>query len=180
MMQVLAGAGVVVAGVMVIVLGFRLLRKRFSGQVLVELPIADNRTAAEVDVGQAGVYALWIRGRLFKQTQVATLCPVIQRSNDNKTVRLWPSFMRPTMNDGVTGRMELYSFRLSTGRYTVVLPAGRSFRPGFTLQLRKGQAFYWFPASVLLLLVGAGLLVCGIIFGFFMDLPVFANPSQNG
>lgn len=180
MVQVLAGIGVVVIGVMVVGFGFRLLHKRFSGQVLVEFPIADNGTAAEVDVGQAGVYALWIRGRLFKPTPVATLRPVIQHSNDNKAVRLWPSFMRPSMNDGVMGRMELYSCRLSAGRYTLVLSAGRSFRPGFTLQLREGQAFYWFPASMLMLLVGVGLVVCGIIFGFFMDLPVFANPSRNG
>ena len=29
-----------------------------SGQVLVEFPIADNGTTAEVDVGQAGVYVV--------------------------------------------------------------------------------------------------------------------------
>src|SRR5690606_42014422 len=76
--------------------------------------------------------------------------------------------MRPSMNDGVMGGMELYSCRLSAGRYTLVLPAGRSFRPGLTLQLREGQAFYWFPASMLMLLVGVRLVVYGIIFGFFM------------
>src|SRR5690606_35647588 len=97
MVQVLAGIGVVVIGVMVVGFGFRLLRKRFSGQVLLELPISEKDTAAEVDLGRAGVYALWIRGRLFKPTSVATLRPVIQRSSGDMAVRLWPSFMRPSM-----------------------------------------------------------------------------------
>lgn len=170
-------------GVYVLVRAIRFSKSSFYGELLLELPFA--RQQATFTVTEAGVYAIWQKGEMFKRTPVDKFKPVIYYVPTNYQVALYPSLMRASMNDGAMGRMELSTFSAEPGPYRLELQDGSSIgglekavaslfsKPPdtsrYAVQVRRSQPFYYKILMVPLFLAAGWLMIGGLIGSLLAD-----------
>ncbi|WP_257668838.1 hypothetical protein [Parapedobacter tibetensis] len=111
--------------------------------------------------------------------------PCVYPRGSDERIRLFPSFLRPNMNDGIAGRMELFTFSATKGQYSLKLAAGSSIstveeaitgwlagRPGdnnlYCIQVRASQPFYALPIGIILMLIAVGCMVGGAVAGILI------------
>ena len=96
-----------------------LVRKSFSGKVLLELPFIQK--SAIFEITESGVYSIWQKGQYFRKLPVDKFKPVIYNEETRERISLFPSIFRPNSNDGKTVKIELFRFSATPGKYSIDL-----------------------------------------------------------
>lgn len=170
-------------GIYVLVRAIKFSKSSFYGELLLELPFAMQQGAFTVT--EAGVYAIWQKGEMFKRTPVDQFKSVVYHGSTNQPVTLYPSVMRANMNDGTMARMELSTFSAEPGPYRLELQAGSSIgglekavsslfsKPPdtsrYAVQVRRSQPFYFKILMVPLFLAAGWLMIGGLVGGLLAD-----------
>jgi len=111
-------------GAFILYKGIRLLRRTFSGKVILEIPFSQKTGFFEIT--EPGVYTIWQKGEYLKKMPLDKFKPVIYDISSNKKIKIIPSIFRPNSNDGKTIKMEIFHFRLNPGKYSIELAEGKS------------------------------------------------------
>ena len=106
-------------GVYLLIVSIGLVRKSFSGGIIVELPFANKRV--NFSIPKSGDYSIWQKAPLFRKLPIDAFKPVITHQFTSENVMLSPSLWRARSNDGSVGKMELYTFLARAGEYTLEL-----------------------------------------------------------
>ncbi len=178
--RILFFSGIPIAGFL-LYKGIRLMRRSFAGKVLVEAPFEVPETPFEIT--QAGIYAIWVQGLLYKRNPLDQLRPVVLNAQTGEAADLSKSVFSPRSTGFTTGRMELGTFSAEPGNYKLrivegtdlsliqqaigsVLPAGTPDLKKFRIQVRQSQSQWWVLLALPMMIAGG----CGIIFCFVFGL----------
>jgi hypothetical protein len=109
--------GLSLAGIPLLVFAIKLIRGVFTEEIVAELPYTQKE--APFSITTAGTYAIWQKAPLLARTPVGEFRPEVRSSPSGRPLRLRVSWMRPSVNNGMTGRMELFRFFAPAGDYTI-------------------------------------------------------------
>jgi hypothetical protein len=161
-----------------------LVRKSFSGDVLLELPFVQK--SATFEITESGVYSIWQKGQYFKKLPVDKFKPVIYNEATKEKLSLFPSIFRPNSNDGSTVKIELFRFSAEPGKYSIdlvegssitklesllssVFPAKKADINKYYILVRESQPFYYILIGVPLIAISGFLMIGGLVFGILAD-----------
>jgi hypothetical protein len=163
----LAFGALVPLGIFLLVKAIKLLQASFFGKVIAETLLAGPSQLVELAVAEAGLYAIWLRGR---RAQVYALSskvfrPIVWEYTTRKLVPLSATLGRTQASDGDGYREKFYTFEVPAGRYTLDLsgppPAGDM--AGLVVQVRQTTPFFYGLAGILLCIVSGFLIIGGIV-----------------
>ncbi|MDR6602273.1 hypothetical protein J2732_003278 [Achromobacter deleyi] len=173
--------GLSLAGIPLLVFAIKLVRGVFTGEIVAELPYTQKE--APFSIATAGTYAIWQKAPLLARTPVGEFRPEVRSSPSGRPLRLRASWMRPSVNNGMTGRMELFRFFAPAGDYTIafgegasvskvelalsaLLPIRKSALPAdYSLQVTKARSAFVLLAGIFLILIAAGCILGGFVLG---------------
>ncbi|MFY0476107.1 hypothetical protein [Achromobacter marplatensis] len=173
--------GLSLAGIALLVFAIRLIRGAFAPKIVVELPYTQKE--ASFSVTTAGTYAIWQKAPLLAKTPIGEFRPEVRSSASGQPLTLRGSWMRPTVNNGMTGRMELFRFFACAGDYTIafgegasaskielalsaLLPIRKSALPAdYSLQVTKARPAFVLLAAIFLTIIAAGCILGGFVLG---------------
>lgn len=173
--------GLSLAGIPVLVFAIRLISGAFAEKILVEVPY--RKKEASFLIATAGTYAIWQKAPLFKRTPVGEFRPEVRSSASGQPLALRTSLLRPTVNNGITGRMELFTFFAPAGQYKIelvegasvskvelalsaLLPVRKTVHPDdYCLQVTKARSPFILLAGIFLCLIAAGCIIGGFVLG---------------
>jgi hypothetical protein len=167
-------------GIFLLIKGIRLLRKSFTGELLLEISLEQKE--GDFLIAKQGEYAIWQKGKIFMKTPLASIRPVIYDNQSKEAVHLYPAMMRIRSNSFSKSQMEIYTFHATPGNYSLKLERGSSisapekFITGlipakevepseYFILIREKQPVIYLVAGILMTILSAGCLLCGIIFG---------------
>ena len=167
-------------GIFLLVKVIRMLKKTFSGKIIAEIPFQQKETGFELT--QAGQYAIWQKGQLFRKTPVGEFSLQIQDKNGNQ-VRLKPTWFLIHKNGWDTGRTEIKKFTAHAGKFTLWIldqPEGNSLQKiikdtipvkpvdqsQYFIQIRESQPVYYILIAIPLLTLSGFLIIVGMVAGF--------------
>ncbi|MGE8640076.1 MAG: hypothetical protein ACN6PR_15590 [Achromobacter sp.] len=173
--------GLSLAGIPLLVFAIRLISRAFAEKILVEVPYRQKE--ASFSIAATGTYAIWQKAPLFKRTPVGEFRPEVRSSSSGQPLALRASLLRPTVNNGLTGRMELFTFFAPAGQYKIdivdgtsvskvelalsaLLPVRKTVRPDdYCLQVTKARSPFILLAGIFLCLIAAGCIIGGFVLG---------------
>lgn len=173
--------GLSLAGIPLLVLAIRLIRGAFSEKVVAELPYTQKE--ASFSIAAAGTYSIWQKAPLLTKTPIGEFRPEVRSRQSGQPLTLRTSLMRPSVNNGLSGRMELFRFFAPAGDYQIVfgegasvskielaisalLPIRRSAAPAdYSLQVTKARSPFILLAGIFLTLIAAGCILGGFVLG---------------
>jgi hypothetical protein len=161
-----------------------LVRKSFSGNVLLELPFVQK--SATFEITESGVYSIWQKGQYFRKLPVDKFKPVIYNEATKERISLFPSIFRPNSNDGTTVKIELFRFSAAPGKYSIdlaegssitklesllssVFPAKKADIDKYYILVRESQPFYYILIGIPLIAISGFLMIGGLVFGILAD-----------
>lgn len=112
--------GLSLAGIPLLVFAIRLISGAFAEKILVEVPY--RKKEASFLIATAGTYAIWQKAPLFK-TPVGEFRPQVRSSASGQPLALRASLLRPTVNNGLTGRMCLIAAGCIIGGFVLGIVA---------------------------------------------------------
>jgi hypothetical protein len=167
-------------GVLILILGIRLVRKNFAGKILLELPYLQK--VGSFVISESGVYSIWQKGQYFRKLPVDQFKPVVRNESSGQVIPLVPSIFRPNSNDGVTFKMEIFRFTATTGSYRLeitegssisaperflsrLFPAKKADLTQYYILIRESQPFYYVIAGIFLMCVAGFMMIGGLVAG---------------
>jgi hypothetical protein len=171
-------------GIFILIVSIKLVRKSFSGNVILEIPFAIK--SSEFEIFKSGNYSIWHKGPVFRKAPVDKFRPVIRKASTKEVITLIPSIFRPNSNNGSTGRMELFRFSAPAGKYELELTEGSSVSmverginrifplkkvetDAYFIQVRESQPFYFIPIGIFLITLAGLCIIGGLVFGILAD-----------
>lgn len=166
-------------GIFLLVKVIRMLKKTFSGKIIVEIPFQQKETTFELTT--YGQYAIWQKGQLFRKTPVGDFSLQIQDENGNP-IKLNPTWFRVRKNGWDTGSTELKKFKAPAGKFTLSildqpdgnfiqkilkdsLPVKPVDQTQYFIQIRESQPVYYFLLAIPLLTLSGFLIIVGMVAG---------------
>jgi hypothetical protein len=116
--------GLIPVGIVILVSSIKLVKKTFSGNVVLEIPYALK--SAEFILDKPGYYSIWHRGSFFTKAPLDQFRPGITDLSTGLPVKLSSRLFRPHANNGRSARMELFRFSALPGTYRLELKEGSS------------------------------------------------------
>lgn len=177
-------------GIIILIFSIKLVRKTVSGNIILEIPYSQKNS--EFTLNSPGSYSIWHKGQFFRKAPLDEYKPeIIDRSTGFK-VSLFPSMIRPNLNNGKTARMELYRFSAPAGIYRLELTEGSGISgveksvirllPGkmvdydkYFIQVRESQSPFTFLIGIALIVLSGLCIVGGLVFGILAD-QIFTHP----
>ncbi|MGH8819213.1 MAG: hypothetical protein ACREX5_21635 [Achromobacter pestifer] len=174
--------GLSLAGVPLLVFAVRLITGAFAEKILAEVPY--TKKEASFSIVTPGIYAIWQKAPLFNKTPIGEFRPEVRSSQSDQPLTLRPSLMRQSVNNGLTGRMELFKFFAPAGDYRIalvegssvskielalskLLPIGKTAAPAdYFLQVTKARSPFVLLSGIFLTLIAAGSILGGLVLGF--------------
>jgi hypothetical protein len=161
-----------------------LVRKSFSGKVLLELPFIQK--SATFEITESGVYSIWQKGQYFRKLPVDKFKPVIYNESTRERIALFPSIFRLNSNDGKTARIELFRFSATPGKYSIdlaegssitklesvlssIFPAKKADVDKYYILVRESQPLYYIIIGIPLIAIAGILMIGGLVFGILAD-----------
>lgn len=173
--------GLSLAGIPLLVFAIRLISGAFAEKIIVEVP--HTQKEAPFSIARAGTYSIWQKAPLFKRTPVGEFRPEIRSDQSDRPLALRASLLRPTVNNGLAGRMELFTFFAPAGQYRISLAKGASVSrielalstllpirttaapADYSLQVTKARSPFILLAAIFLCLIAAGCIIGGFVLG---------------
>ena len=167
-------------GIFILVKAIIMLRGVFSGKILAEIPLTVKE--AKFEIIEPGVYAVWLKGSMFKRTPVDKFVLELFKEPMGQQVDLPGSLFSPYVNGFDSGRMEMNRFSAEVGSYclkqvagsqitgleaffTRLFPSGKVDYSKFFLQVRKSKPVYYIIAGIPLIMLSIACIFGGIISG---------------
>lgn len=171
-------------GLLLLIIGIKLLWKASKGKVLLTLPFNDN--TGQFSASKSGVHSICQTGPILRKTPAGNFRPQIINVTTNEVVRINTSIMSPRSNNFSTGTMELFTFYAPAGEYRLELVEGSSVSSfqkilgtiiplaeidlsQYYVEIRESQSQVLTMLSIPLLLLGMTGMVCGLVFGLLIE-----------
>ncbi len=172
-----------VIGIILLVIGIKMLIKSFNEKIIVEIPFTCKVNSFQI--GKAGAYSIWQKGKLFRKAPVDKFRPVITNETTGEQINISTSIMGTHVNNGSIERMKLFTFSAQTGNFKLELAEGSSVSfierafsslipvkkmdpDQYFIQIRENQPGYLILLGIPLIIIGfAGVLVGIILFATF-------------
>jgi len=171
-------------GVFILIRAIRLVKKSFSGDILLEIPFSGK--ISDFEITKSGVYSIWHKGQVFRKAPLHLFKPSVRNSTSSEELALIPSVFRPNTNNGRIGRTELFRFSAAAGKYQLKLMEGSSItqceraisnlfplKPvdlgNYFIQIRESQPLYYVVIGILLLILAGFLIIGGLVSGILAD-----------
>ena len=176
-------------GVFILIKSIKLVRKTFSGAVILEIPY--SRKSSVFEITKSGVYSIWHKGQIFRKAPLNQFKPQIHNDITKEEIKLTPSVFRLNSNNGYTGRMELFRFTAPAGKFKLDLTEGSSLSlidrgiyrlfplrmvdvENYFIQVRESQPIYYLLIGIILMALAGFLIIGGLVFGILSD-QLFTN-----
>lgn len=171
------------AGIYLLVLGIKWIRKALGGAVLLDIPL--RQLNAVFKVAKDGNYAIWQKGRFLGRVAVKVPLPTIYNEQTGEKVRLRYPFATVRSNNGSVGRIRLLTFYASAGNYHYQLFADtfeqnnwldknrsskKSDIDSYGLEIKESRPAAWLVLGILGLILAAFLIIFGLVFTFNPNL----------
>lgn len=116
--------GFIPVGIVILIFSIKLVKKTYSGNVILEIPYAQK--SAEFTLDKPGNYSIWHRGQFFKKAPLDEFKPEITDLSTGLGIKLSSRLFRPNVNNGRNARMEIFRFSALPGKYRLELKDGSS------------------------------------------------------
>ncbi|MFC6267838.1 hypothetical protein [Frigoriflavimonas asaccharolytica] len=171
-------------GVFALLKGIKLIRKSFSGEVLLEIPF--SQLSGQFYVAKAGTFSIWQKGKSLTRTPIDKLRPFIYSELTKEELKLNYSLLSPRINDFSTGRMELFTFYAPIGSYKIELKEGTILfglqnliakaipsksidMTKFYVQIRESQSQVFTFLAIPMIISGMFGIIGGFVLGILAD-----------
>jgi hypothetical protein len=168
------------AGVILLVFSIKILRKSFSGSIIVEIPYSQK--TAEFKVLKPRHFSIWHKGQFFRKAPLDEFRPRIIDRSTGENIRLHSLLFRPNSNNGRSARMELFRFTAPAGEYILelgegssvsglensligLIPAKKADYDKYFIQVRESQPFLITFLGIALTALSGFLIIGGLVFG---------------
>jgi hypothetical protein len=172
--------GLVAAGIVLLIFSVKLVKKTYSGRVILEIPYALK--SAEFVLDKPGNYSIWHRGQFFSEAPLEEFRPGITDLSDGSSIELSARLFRPHANNGRNARMEIFRFSAPAGKYRLELkegssisraeqklidaiPAGRADENQYFLQVRESQPLLLSLSGIAGMALGGICITGGLVAG---------------
>lgn len=171
-------------GIFILVKTIRFLKPTFNGKVLAEISFSTK--SIDFIIEKRGLYAIWLKGKLFTRTPIAQFRPEVYNTVTQLPISLHASLMGARMNNGSTGRMQYKTFSADAGTYRLEIKEGSGAGPidqviagllpktkidpnKFSLQIRESQPSYYALLAIPLFILSGWCIIGCFVFGFLID-----------
>jgi hypothetical protein len=172
--------GLIPVGIVILVFSIKLVKKTFSGDVILEVPYALK--SAEFILDKPGTYSIWHQGPFFTKAPLDEFRPEITDQSTGIPVKLSSRLFRPNANNGRSARMEIFRFSVPPGTYRLELkegssiskaeqrvidaiPAGKVDKDKYFIQVRESQPFLLSLSGIAGIALGGFCIVGGLVSG---------------
>jgi hypothetical protein len=172
--------GLIPAGIVILFFSVRLVKKTFSGDVILEVPYTQK--SAEFTLDRPGTYSIWHQGPFFTKAPLDEFRPEITEQSTGIPVKLSSRFFRPNSNKDGNARMEIFRFSAPPGKYRLELKEGSSISRAeqrvinaisagkvdsdkYFIQIRESQPFLLSLTGIAGIVLGGFCIIGGLVSG---------------
>jgi len=171
-------------GLIVLFLSIRMVRKTFSGNIILEIPYLQK--SAQFAISKPGNYSIWHKGQIFRRAPLDEFKPVITNDSTGIEITLHSLLFRPNSNNAVTARMEIFRFTAPAGKFTLELKEGSSITriensfikqlpfkmvepDQYYIQIRQSQPFGIVIIGIVLMALSGFCIIGGLVLGILAN-----------
>ena len=170
-------------GIALLIFSIRNIISFAKAELFFEMPCLEEEGRVHLPQGK---YGIWLSGKKFTKSPLGKIGFRLVEEETGNRVNLAPSLMRPSVSGFKLARMELYSFYVEEGNYTLSLDGEGSVRErieasignllikkpvdlsNFTVQIRKGNSIAMFFLAILGINLAAWMILGGIMLPFLL------------
>ena len=170
-------------GIALLIFSIRNTIRFAKAEIFFEMPCLEEEGSVYLPQGK---YGIWLSGKRFTKSPLGKISFRLVEEETGNRVNLAPSLMRPSVSGFKLARMELYSFYVEEGNYTLSLDGEGSVRErieasignllikkpvdlsSFTVQIRKGKSLAMFFLSVFGINIAVWMILGGIMLPFLL------------
>ena len=170
-------------GIALLIFSIRNTIRFAKAELFFEMPCLEEEGRVHLPQGK---YGIWLSGKKFTKSPLGKIGFQLVEEETGNRVNLAPSLMRPSVSGFKMERMELYSFYVEEGNYTLSLDGESSVRDrleasienllfkqpvdlsNFTVQIRKGNSIAMFFLAILGINLAAWMILGGIMLPFLL------------
>lgn len=170
-------------GIALLIFSIRKTIRFAKAELFFEMPCTEEEGSVHLPQGK---YGIWLSGKKFTKSPLGKIGFQLVEEETGNRVNLAPSLMRPSVSGFKMERMELYSFYVEEGNYTLSLDGEGSVRDrieasignllvkkpvdlsNFTVQIRKGNSIAMFFLAILGINLAAWMILGGVMLPFIL------------
>ena len=170
-------------GIVLLIFSIRKMIRFAKSEIFFEMPYTEEEGSVHLPQGK---YGIWLSGKRFTKSPLGKIGFQLVEEETGNRVNLAPSLMRPSVSGFKMERMELYSFYVEEGNYTLSLDGESSVRDrleasienllfkqpvdlsNFTVQIRKGNSIAMFFLAILGINLAAWMILGGVMLPFIL------------
>ena len=170
-------------GIALLIFSIRNTIRFAKAELFYEMPCLEEEGSVYLPQGK---YGIWLSGKRFTKSPLGKIGFRLVEEETGNRVNLAPSLMRPSVSGFKLARMELYSFYVEEGNYTLSLDGEGSVRErieasignllvkkpvdlsSFTVQIRKGKSLAMFFLSIFGINIAVWMILGGIMLPFLL------------
>ena len=170
-------------GIALLIFSIRNIISFAKAELFFEMPCLEEEGRVHLPQGK---YGIWLSGKKFTKSPLGKIGFRLVEEETGNRVNLAPSLMRPSVSGFKLARMELYSFYVEEGNYTLSLDGEGSVRErieasignllikkpvdlsNFTVQIRKGNSIAMFFLAILGINLAAWMILGGVMLPFIL------------
>ena len=170
-------------GIALLIFSIRNIISFAKAELFYEMPCLEEEGSVHLPQGK---YGIWLSGKRFTKSPLGKIGFRLVEEETGNRVNLASSLMRPSVSGFKMERMELYSFYVEEGNYTLSLDGEGSVRErieasignllikkpvdlsSFTVQIRKGKSIAMFFLSVFGANIAIWMILGGIMLPFLL------------
>jgi len=170
-------------GIALLIVSIRNIIRFAKAELFFEMSCLEEEGSVHLPQGK---YGIWLSGKKFTKSPLGKIgFQLVEEATGNR-VNLAPSLMRPSVSGFREARVELYSFYVEEGNYTLSLDGESSVRDrleasienllfkqpvdlsNFTVQIRKGNSIAMFFLAILGINLAAWMILGGVMLPFIL------------
>jgi hypothetical protein len=172
--------GLIPVGIVVLIFSIKLVKKTYSGNVILEIPYAQK--SAEFILDKPGNYSIWHKGQFFRKVPLDEFKPEIIDLSTGLKVKLSSRFFRPNANNGRNASMEIFRFSAPPGKYIMEMKEGSSISrveqrligtipaemvdyDKYFIQVKESQPLFLSLSGIVCIVLGGLCITGGLVFG---------------
>jgi hypothetical protein len=172
--------GLIPVGIVILFFSIRLVKKTYSGNIILEIPYA--RKSAEFILDKPGNYSIWHMGQFFRKAPLDEFRPEIIDLSTGSKIKLSSRLFRPNANNGRNARMEIFRFSAPQGKYMLELKEGSSISSAehhligtipaemvdydkYFIQVRESQPLLLSLSGIVCIVLGGFCIIGGLVSG---------------
>ena len=170
-------------GIALLIFSIRNTIRFAKAELFFEMPCTEEEGNVHLPQGN---YGIWLSGKKFTKSPLGKIGFRLVEEETGNRVNLAPNLMRTSVSRFREARVELYSFYVEEGNYTLSLDGESSVRDrlevsignllfkqpvdfsSFTVQIRKGKSLAMFFLSILGINLAVWMILGGIMLPFLL------------